>query len=120
MRRHYDGQRRLSLGAVELSVMDYGGECLFRTSNHHLVSTVDDRDVSTVRSIDRIQGISRETADSRQSRWLSCRCIHRGRALCSEIQDVRKLQQSSDTPCRKLPDTVARHYQRVRHLAAHY
>jgi hypothetical protein len=77
---------------VELSVMDYGSECLSRTSDHHLVSTVDNRDISTVRPTDLIQGISRETADGRQSTRLSCGCIHRGRAPRSEIQDVRKVQ----------------------------
>jgi hypothetical protein len=34
--------------------MDYGSECLSGTSDHDLVSTFDNRDVSTVRPSDRI------------------------------------------------------------------
>ena len=78
-------QHLRSLRARDLGIMDYSIECFPYASDQHLVLTVDDRDISSVRLTDRIQHISLETADGRQSRRLCRGFVHRRRALDRKI-----------------------------------
>ena len=92
VRWYRNRQHRRSLGARALSIMDYSIEGLPCASDQHLVFSVDDRDISSVRLTDWIQRISLETADGHQSRRLCRGFIHRRRALDREIQDVLIIQ----------------------------
>jgi hypothetical protein len=80
-------QHLRSLRASDLGIMDDSIECFPCASDQHLVLTVDDRDISSVRLTDWIQRISLETVDGRKSRRLCRGFVHRRRALDREIQD---------------------------------
>jgi hypothetical protein len=68
--------------------MDYAIERLSCASDHHLVFSVDDSDISSVRLTDRTQYVSSEAADRGESRRLRRCFIHRRRTLDHEIKDT--------------------------------
>src|SRR5271156_6559951 len=93
--------------------MDYAIERLSCASDHHLVFSVDDSDISSVRLTDRTQYVSSEAADRDESRRLRRCFIHRLRAPDHEIQDAFMIKQARDTPsghclgaAQDLPDLV--------------
>src|SRR5580704_8139959 len=111
-----DGQHRRSLRACNPSIAGYRIERLSRAANQHLVLSVDDRNVSSVRPADPIYRISFETVDSHEPGWLFRRSVHRGGAPGRELENALIVNQARDTPCRELAHAVPRNQQWTWHL----
>ena len=85
-------QHRRVLCTRSPSIVSYSLKSLPCAPDQHLVFTVDDRDISSVRLADRIQPVPRKTADGHQPGRSCCGFIHRRRALDREMQDLLVIQ----------------------------